>query len=162
MPTCPCGSTEKYDHCCGPLINNEKNAATAEALMRSRYTAYVKTAFDYLLRTTHPSKKDTYDHGAIKEWAAGSDWLGLEIIETINGGEDDDTGTVEFVARYAEKGQRREHHEIGNFKKEEGQWYYYDGEAPRPATFVRQGPKIGRNDPCPCKSGKKYKKCCGR
>lgn len=162
MSNCPCGSAEKYENCCGPFINSEKNAATAEALMRSRYTAYTKTAFEYLLHTTHPSKTDDYDHESIKKWSEESEWHGLEIIETINGGQNDDSGSVEFIARYSENGQRREHHEIGNFKKQDGQWYYYDGQTPNPVTFVRKEPKIGRNAPCPCNSGKKYKKCCGR
>ncbi|HEX9571763.1 MAG TPA: SEC-C metal-binding domain-containing protein, partial [Burkholderiales bacterium] len=34
--------------------------------------------------------------------------------------------------------------------------------APKPAPFVRQMGKIGRNDPCPCGSGKKYKHCHGK
>jgi SEC-C motif-containing protein len=162
MSKCPCGAAEKYENCCGPFIDKEKNAPTAEALMRSRYTAYTRTAVDYLLDTTHPSKQDAYDADAIRTWSEESQWQGLEIIATVAGGEHDDTGTVEFIARYAENGESREHHEIADFKKLDGRWYFFDGQAPQPATFVRKGPKIGRNDPCPCNSGKKYKKCCGR
>ncbi len=144
------------------MISAEKNAETAEALMRSRYTAYTRTEIEYLLNTTHPSKIETHDAESIRKWSQESDWHGLEIIETDKGGKDDDTGSVEFVARYTEKGKSCEHHEIAAFQKQDGKWFFYDGQAPRPTTFVRKEPKTGRNDPCPCKSGKKYKKCCGR
>jgi len=162
MASCPCGSTEPYHKCCGPLLAGEKNAATAEALMRSRYTAYTRKEIEYLLNTNHPDKKDAYDPESMRKWAEEADWKGLEIIATDQGGQDDETGQVEFIARYTEKGNQREHHEIGDFQKRDGKWYYYDGKTPNPATFVRKEPKIGRNAPCPCKSGKKYKKCCGQ
>ena len=162
MATCPCGSIASFEKCCGPLLAGEKTAATAEALMRSRYTAYTRKAIEYLLSTNHPAQKDAYDLESMRKWAEEADWDGLEIIATEQGGQADETGQVEFIARYTENGNRREHHEIGNFKKQDGKWYYYDGATPGPATFVRREPKIGRNAPCPCKSGKKYKKCCGR
>jgi len=162
MSKCPCGAVGSYANCCGPFIKAEKKAPTAEALMRSRYTAYTKTAIDYLIATTHPAKQDSYDADSMRKWSEEAQWQGLEIIETVAGGENDAVGTVEFIARYAEAGENREHHEIAEFKKVDGCWYFFDGQAPRPATFVRSEPKIGRNAPCPCGSGKKYKKCCGR
>jgi SEC-C motif domain protein len=162
MTRCPCGSTASFEKCCGPLLAGEKTAATAEALMRSRYTAYTRNAIEYLLRTNHPAKKDAYDPESMRRWAEEADWDGLEIIATDQGGQADETGQVEFIARYTENGNKREHHEIGNFKKQDGTWYYCDGRTPGPETFVRKAPKIGRNAPCPCNSGKKYKKCCGR
>ncbi len=162
MSPCPCGSANEYDHCCGPLITAEREADTAEALMRSRYTAYTRTETEYLLRTIHPAKQDTYDAESIRKWSEEADWQGLEIMATDKGGREDDTGTVEFTARYTESKEPCEHHEIADFKKLDGKWYFFDGRTPRPETFVRQEPKIGRNAPCPCQSGKKYKKCCGR
>jgi SEC-C motif-containing protein len=162
MVNCPCGSNEPFDTCCGPLLSGDKSADTAAALMRSRYTAYTRAAIDYLLSTTHPDKKDTYDVDSMRSWAEESDWQGLEIIAADKGGPDDDTGQVEFIARYSEQGENREHHEIADFKKQGGNWFFYDGQAPSPTTYVRKEPKIGRNAPCPCNSGKKYKKCCGR
>ncbi len=162
MPACPCGSAKAYEKCCGPLISAAKNAETAEALMRSRYTAYTRTETEYLLNTIHPSQKEAYDAESIQKWSEESDWQGLEIIATEKGGPEEDTGRVEFVARYLENGQSCEHHEIADFQKQDGRWYFYSGRAPRPTTFIRKEPKIGRNDPCPCNSGKKYKKCCGR
>jgi hypothetical protein len=84
---------------------------------------------------------------------------GLEIIETRKGGPDDSSGQVEFIARFREKDLLREHHEEAHFTKENGTWYFTDGVnvRPKPITVT----KIGRNDPCSCGSGVKYKKCCG-
>jgi len=162
MASCPCGSNEPYDNCCGPMLAGEKDAETAEALMRSRYTAHTCAKINYLLDTTHPAKKDTYDPESMRRWAEESKWQGLEIIATDQGGPDHENGQVEFIARYAENGEEQEHHEIADFRKRDGKWYFYDGQAPRPQTYVREKPKTGRNEPCPCGSGKKYKKCCGR
>ena len=87
---------------------------------------------------------------------------GLEIIGTDRGGENDEEGYVEFVAHYAANGQSVEHHEHSYFKKLDGEWKFIDGEIESQEPYVREEPKIGRNDPCPCGSGKKYKYCCGR
>ena len=94
--------------------------------------------------------------------AEQSTWLGLEIVDTEAGGMDDENGVVEFIARFTEKGQPKQHHERSRFSKHAGRWYYLDGEVPKPQTQRHEGPKVGRNDPCPCGSGKKYKKCCGK
>ena len=69
---------------------------------------------------------------------------------------------MEFTATYKERGLVKPHHEISRFSRVDGQWYYVDGELVKPATEQRQRPKVGRNEPCPCGSGRKYKKCCGR
>jgi len=55
----------------------------------------------------------------------------------------------EDVERISEK-ERRQRMQLGRGPASE-----------KPATFKRQGKKVGRNDPCPCGSGKKYKQCCG-
>ncbi len=161
MTPCPCGSEKDYSTCCEPLIMGNQKAETAEALMRARYSAYVKEDVAFILQTTHPSQRDQYTENGIRRWARNSEWLGLTIIGTENGTAADDRGTVEFVAEYFEKGRRNRHHEIAQFRREEDGWYFYDGQAPTPQTVVRNAPKVGRNDPCPCGSGKKYKKCCG-
>jgi SEC-C motif-containing protein len=162
MNNCPCGSEQAYSACCEPLINGEQPAATAEALMRSRYTAHVKTEVDYIYETTHPDHRGDFDHQGIKSWSQKASWQGLEIIATEAGGPDDQTGVVEFVARYRQKEKPVRHHEIARFSKHEDRWYFVTGEAPTPTQVVRQTPKIGRNAPCPCGSGKKYKKCCAK
>jgi SEC-C motif-containing protein len=128
--------------------------------MRARYSAYVFANMDFIFESTHSDHRQGYDHAGTKEWAETAEWQGLEIIDTKNGGVDDSVGEVEFIARFAEKGNDREHHEAGQFKKKEGLWYFTDGKmvSPKPVTVV----KIGRNDPCTCGSGIKYKKCCGK
>ncbi len=162
MELCPCGSQIAYKKCCEPCITGKKPATTAEQLMRSRYTAYTKVATDYIRDTTHPDHRGDYDHEGTETWAREAEWLGLEIIEMIAGGVDDTCGTVEFVACFKEDGHERRHHEIGSFKKDADSWYFTEGAMVTNKPIVRSGPKIGRNDPCPCGSPLKYKKCCGK
>lgn len=160
MEQCPCGSGLAYAECCEPRIKGTRPAETAEALMRSRYSAYVKVETDYIYETTHPKHREGYDHAGTKEWAESAEWKGLEIISVRNGGEGDLTGEVEFIARFDEKGEPRVHHELGLFKKEDAAWFFTDGKAAGQQPIVSN--KIGRNEPCPCGSGQKYKKCCGK
>lgn len=136
-------------------------APTAEALMRSRYSAYVEHAVDYLGDTLHPEHSSDWDREATRRWAESAEWLGLEILSTEAGQSGDSEGWVEFVARFNEGGKLQQHHERSRFRVHEGRWYYVDGELPKPQTQRHEGPRVGRNDPCPCGSGKKYKKCCG-
>jgi SEC-C motif-containing protein len=126
--------------------------------MRSRYSAYVKHEIDYILDTC--VKRDN-DPKPTREWSEQSTWLGLKIVSVDKGGEGDDEGTVEFEASYERGGVKELHHETARFKKEAGRWLYRDGKMAS-STFVRPSPKIGRNESCPCGSGKKYKHCCGR
>lgn len=161
MELCPCGSEQAYGQCCDPFISGNQPAPTAEALMRSRYSAYVKNEIDYILDTTHTRHRSDFNREDTEAWSRRADWLSLEIIRTENGGAVDEQGIVEFVARYRDKGRMCQHHEVAEFKKEGQRWFFVDGRAPEPAQTVRKGAKIGRNQPCPCGSGKKYKKCCG-
>jgi SEC-C motif-containing protein len=162
MELCPCGSGDAYAGCCEPLIRGERNAETAEALMRSRYSAYAKAEIDYLYQTTHPSQRLKFNHEESAAWSKKSQWISLEVLRTEKGGPGEDVGIVEFVARYREKDRLVNHHEIAEFVHEEGGWRFKDGHSPKPEQAIRKGPKIGRNDPCLCGSGKKHKKCCGR
>ena len=161
MSLCHCGSEKAFDACCGPILAGETQAATAEALMRSRYSAYCTGKIEYLGETLHPDHRHDHDTDATRRWAMNSQWLGLEIVSTEKGGENDDDGIVEFIASFHEKGAQKKHHEVSRFQRLNGQWYYVDGDMVAPETVVREAPKVGRNDPCPCGSGKKYKKCCG-
>ena len=161
MRNCPCGSGLAYSACCEPYITGAKNAPSAEALMRSRYSAYVEHAIDYLIETCTKDEKDKIDFQQTKNWSEKSNWLGLKILSAEKGGAEDKEGTVEFEARYEMDGLSENHHEKAKFVKEEGRWLYSEGNV-IPKTVVRAGPKVGRNDPCPCGSGKKYKHCCGR
>ena len=160
MTSCPCGSGIAYETCCEPIINGAP-APTAEALMRSRYTAYVKKTYPHLGITLSTEQRKDFSPDDAKRWAESADWLGLTIRHTDKGGPEDTAGLVEFSARFKVAGEEREHHEVAVFSRENGRWVYA-GQATGPGkTFRRETPKIGRNDPCPCGSGKKYKKCCG-
>ena len=158
---CPCQSGEVYDRCCEPLITGVKQAETAEQLMRARYTAHSQVQMDFIEKTHDPKTKKHLDLKDSRDWAETTTWKGLELIETKKGGPDDEVGTVEFKATFETKDGPQEHHEIAQFRKENGVWFYTDSSHPKAQTVVRTEPKIGRNDPCPCGSGKKYKKCCG-
>lgn len=160
MASCPCGSTNSYADCCEPIITGSRTAETAEQQMRARYSAYTRIAMDFIFESTHPDSRTDYDPAGTKAWAENSEWLGLQIINTNKGGKDDVSGEVEFIAHFRENGTLREHHENATFKKQDGVWFFSDGAMvkPKPLTVT----KVGRNDPCPCGSGLKYKKCCGK
>lgn len=156
--TCPCNSHKPYTECCGPLLSGIRLADTAEALMRSRYSAYVVRDIAYLLRSWHPSTRpDKIDPVAIPAWYE------LIIIHTEKGQETDNEGVVEFqAAAFSQKSILRLH-EVSRFVKENNQWFYVDGEIKDDSHPVEgHEPKVGRNSPCPCGSGRKFKKCCGR
>jgi SEC-C motif-containing protein len=157
--TCPCGSARPLARCCGAILDGGA-ASTAEALMRSRYTAHVLGRIDYLVATTDPSTRGGVDHAAVERWARESVWRGLTIVGVSGGGAGDDRGVVEFQAAYESGGVPVVHHERSRFRRRDGRWFYVDGEAVKPAP-ARRAATPGRNDPCPCNSGKKYKRCCG-
>ncbi len=162
LDLCPCCSGKKYAECCQPILEGTKKAPTAEALMRARYSAYVVHNIDFIINTCETGEQIAeIDRKATEDWSNKSTWHGLKIISTQKGGENDDEGIVEFEATYTQKGIRDVHHEIGGFRKVDGEWKYAEGYL-RPTTVVREGRKIGRNEPCPCGSGKKYKQCCGK
>lgn len=156
---CACGSGKSYGDCCAPYISGKKNPPTAESLMRSRYTAFAVGDMDYIYNTHHESTRGELDMDGVKSWALNSEWLGLEIRETDKGSEKDNEGKVEFKCKFLFNGGEQTHHELSTFIKEDGKWYFVDG-ALRNNTQRRSEPKVGRNDPCPCGSGKKAKKCC--
>ncbi|MDR2477596.1 MAG: YchJ family protein [Treponema sp.] len=160
MKQCHCGSGRDYDQCCGPYIAGTAKAPTAEALMRSRYCAYVVHAIDYIINTCVHRGKEDIDFTQTKNWSEESSWLGLTILSVEKGGSADSEGMVEFEAVYERDGLKDVHHERAKFKKENGEWLYDEGHV-APRTVVRSTPKVGRNESCPCGSGKKYKHCCG-
>ena len=160
MKNCPCGSTLLYTDCCEPAHLGVTSPKTAEALMRSRYSAYVVKNITYLGDTLHPEHNDDWDETSTRSWANAAEWVELEIIATEKGQENDDEGTVEFAASFKEGLVKKRHHEISYFKKSAERWYYVDGSMPKVVTHRNEGPKVGRNSPCPCGSGKKFKKCC--
>lgn len=160
MTTCPCGSGAELSVCCAPALDGSRPAATAEALMRSRYTAHT-TGADAYLRKTHVPPRGSPSRTRGKG-NAQTTWTKLEIVETEAGLPDDDAGVVEFRAHYrAASGEVGVHHERSRFRKSGSCWVYVDGDLVTPTT-VKTTPKPGRNEPCSCGSGKKFKRCCGR
>ena len=157
---CPCGSNLDYSECCEQYITGRSNALTAEALMRSRYSAYVVHDIDYIINTC-VEDGERIDYKSTRDWSEKSTWLGLKILSVEKGGPADTEGTVEFEAVYERDRLKDIHHEKARFIKKNEKWLYRDGDIV-PKTIVRTGPKTGRNDPCPCGSGKKFKQCCGR
>ncbi len=151
LALCPCGSGVDAKTCCEAIITGMTQARTAVELMRARYTAFVTGRMNgaFVRNTTAPETRSTDN---IPSPQIGG--LGLDIRRVSAGGEHDQTGTVEFVARLLVQGCPEAHHEISRFRREAGAWVYIDGSFPAHA-------KVGRNDPCPCGSGKKFKQCCG-
>jgi SEC-C motif-containing protein len=159
MKPCPCCSGLEYEKCCLPYIKGGAKAPTAQALMRSRYSAYAEHEIDYIINTCVHRSNNDIDPKSTREWSEQSKWLGLKIISAEKGGISDNEGIVEFEALYERGGLKETHHETARFKKQNDEWLYEDGKLAA-ATVVRASPKPGRNDPCPCGSGKKYKHCC--
>lgn len=149
---CPCGSGFEYQQCCAPYILNTQVATEPAILMRSRYSAYVKKEADYLVKTWHPDCKAQEWRDGIIQSFTNTVWHGLTVIAQTAGSHDDEA-FVEFIARFTDPNnvQISAMHERSRFLRIKEHWYYIDG--------VR--PSVGRNDICPCGSGKKYKKCCG-
>lgn len=159
---CPCGSGKSYAECCEPIIKGVEKAKTAEALMRARYTSYVKHEIDFIVKSCYQAgEQSDIDIEATRQWSEESTWHGLKIMRTEKGGENDEDGWVEFTASYTQKGMKDDYLEQAHFKKVNGEWLYDQGNL-IPTTIKREGRKIGRNEKCPCGSGKKYKQCCGR
>lgn len=159
---CPCGSGLPYLGCCEKIITGKVKATTAEALMRARYSAYVKHEIDFISQSCiRREGENDIDIEETRRWSEESEWLGLKIHGIKQGGISDTEGIVEFSAYYVLKGLKDEHRESAGFKKIDGEWLYAEGQIIT-TTIVRSGPKVGRNEPCPCGSGKKYKQCCGK
>jgi SEC-C motif-containing protein len=144
--------------------------------MRSRYVAYTRSDIDYIARTTAAESLAGFDPRSARAWSAEATWLGLRVLATDKGEAEDSVGTVEFVATYRRAGETIAHRELSRFRRtDRGEWRFVDGDSreagenrrlaaspgEKPPTFAVETPKIGRNDPCPCGSGRKFKKCCG-
>lgn len=159
---CPCCSGKPYGECCAPVLEGSRKAETAEELMRARYSAYVTEHIEFLKTSATSAVQAEFDEKSSIAWSRAAQWHGLEIIATEKGGKTDDEGIVEFRATYTANREFCNHHEVARFVKEPDGWKFDDGELVAETPIVRESPKVGRNDPCPCGSGKKFKKCCGR
>lgn len=142
---CPCGSDKAYSDCC-ELLHKGQAADSAEALMRSRFSAFALQLEDYLETSWHPDTRPNHI-----QLEPGTQWKRLEIISASN---DSLQGYVHFKAYYQEKNAWHLLEETSKFLFENGHWLYHSGNY-QPQTF-----QPTRNEPCPCGSGKKFKKCC--
>ena len=155
---CHCGNPSEYSECC-ELLHKGQPAQSAEQLLRSRYSAFVTQDIAFIKQTIHPSQLHEFDEKGIREWAENSEWEGLEI-HSVNEISEIETH-IDFTAVYKLANQVHQHREMSVFKKKDGVWYFFDGRFINAGPVKRAEPKVGRNDPCVCGSGKKYKKCCG-
>ncbi|GLR70977.1 YchJ family protein [Agaribacter marinus] len=154
---CPCGSGKTLERCCLPYIvsvsadniRDIKTPATAEGLMRSRYTAYAIKAYDYIVQTYCSAEANKLSAAGIQQSDEGVEWLALDVVKST-------TDTVEFKAWYRYKRDFYLMHERSSFLKENAQWRYASGTIHEDSGVV----KLSRNDICLCGSGKKYKRCC--
>lgn len=146
---CPCKSGKMLSECCEPY-HKVVTAPTAEILMRSRYSAFVLGLSEYIWETWHPDTRPELD------LLGGTNlkWIDLKILSKEAGQKSDSTGKVRFIASYVIGGKGKKLDENSSFVKDDGIWLYVDGES--------SVSDISRNDPCPCGSGKKFKRCCGK
>ncbi|MBX7102004.1 MAG: SEC-C domain-containing protein [Myxococcaceae bacterium] len=147
MPPCPCGGPS-LERCCGPRLDGSAPAPTAEALMRSRYSAFALGRGDYLAATQDAPATAEELTRAAREGV----WVGLTVLATAAGGAQDERGEVEFEARCLEGATLVRLRERSRFRRAPG--WRYEGGTP---SVTRE--KLERNAPCPCGSGKKLKKC---
>ena len=158
---CPCCSERPFASCCEPLLigkaaTGKAAASSPEALMRSRYSAYSRGEIDYIYATYATATKVQHSKQEISDWANSVTFVRLEVLSASDPASltDGDQGYVEFCAHYLQDKTLHKLHEKSRFIREQQQWRYIDG------TIIEEQPLvIGRNDLCPCLSGKKFKKC---
>ncbi|PJG42690.1 preprotein translocase subunit SecA [Acinetobacter tandoii] len=148
---CPCG-LGIYTECCQPLHLGQCVAASAEQLMRSRYSAFAKHQIDYIVQTTALGQQPALDVPAIQAWSESNQWLGLEVVQAQEK-LDKTHAQVEFKAHYHDGQQAHTHHEVSHFVKHAQHWYFLDPTTDQVLTMKQ---------PCVCGSGKKFKQCCAQ
>jgi SEC-C motif domain protein len=153
---CPCGSGLVLSACCGPVLSGSRQAATAEELMRARFTAHALRDFSFVHRTYAPTARQPYVAGPD---GPTTEWTRL-VVHSHQPGKTADTATVEFSAYGKDDGVEQVLHEKAAFIRQDGEWLYTRPLREGPAPYREAVKKPGRNEPCPCGSGKKYKHCC--
>lgn len=144
MSLCPCHSQKAYESCCKPYLDDGVAAPTPLLLMRSRYCAYATARIDYIKQTMRGLALKDFNSAEALSWSKSCQWTGLHIVRhTAN--------TVHYIASFIHQGKQESIDENSLFEKQDDRWYYV-GKA--------KEEKISRNAPCPCGSGKKYKRCC--
>jgi SEC-C motif-containing protein len=129
MAPCPCGSNVSFIKCCKPFLSGKTLPKTAEQLMRSRYSAYTRANIKYISDTQAESAAEGFNAMEAKQWALSAKWLGLKVLKTEAGQEQDKNGKVEFVATYKINGTIQQIHELSEFKKIAEKWMYVAGSA---------------------------------
>ncbi|WP_218352949.1 YchJ family protein [Alteromonas lipotrueiana] len=150
---CYCCSSLSYSHCCEPILLKQQTAGSPEALMRSRFTAYCLQKYQYIVDTYSENERAGITVEDIAQSASDTRWFALNINST-----DTTAQIVEFTAFYYEKSKTGILHESSTFVLENSEWRYSTGIIHDNTGMI----KIGRNDPCPCLSNKKFKQCCSR
>lgn len=153
--SCYCQSGQSYFGCCHPYIQKNKVAPTAEELMRSRFSAYVIQDYEYILNTYGQKQRAELSEFMLKQNSINTQWISLKVLKHLP---KVTTAQVEFKAYYLVDKQYFVMHELSDFELVNGQWFYTTGTMLNETGEYKQG----RNTPCLCISGKKFKKCCGK
>jgi SEC-C motif domain protein len=151
---CYCGSGLTFDECCRVYLENKQSPLNAEALMRSRFSAYATENFAYILASYAPQQRINLTIDSLAQSAQHTRWLKLVVHQHVPKG---NQAQVEFSAYYQVDGSFYRMHETSGFVLDADKWYYTEGLIHRDSGKV----VMQRNDPCLCQSAKKYKKCCG-
>lgn len=147
-----------FEACCGPVLAGTRKAATPEQLMRARFSAHVAHDFKFLHESHAPTAGTPY---VAEEGEPAVAWKRLEVHGAESAVNNPDKGFVEFTAHGTQEGKDVVHQERAEFQKVKGTWLYTREARLGPAPYKASAPKVGRNEPCPCGSGKKYKHCHG-
>ena len=155
---CFCCSNKPYSECCEPKHTGATIAESAQALMRSRYSAYCLSNWAYILKTYSKKQRASLSEQALEVSASGTKWLALSVVAPSTEAQQSSATTdqVEFKAYYAVNHKPYLMHETSDFVMEDNEWRYTTGIMHSDSGLL----KTGRNDPCFCGSGKKFKQCC--
>lgn len=153
---CFCGLAKSFDQCCNAILQGRVQASTPETLMRSRYSAFVTANIDYLKKTSHGLALEKFNAQDTLHFAERVHWHSLQVADA-GVAADGKSGWVEFSTTFIDQGAFIDRHEKSAFEYIDGQWYYV--ESLHHCSHTRKL-DWGRNEPCYCGSGKKYKKCC--
>lgn len=145
--TCPCGSSDTFENCCQSLHLGLKSANSPIELMRSRYTAFSTNNADYLMQTSSRELLEQLTKPDLQTTIDNCEFIKLSVLSS-------EENHVEFIASYITGDKLESIHERSTFVFEQGSWKYDSGQ-----HYLTPSTKLSRNDPCPCGSGKKFKKC---
>lgn len=121
---CPCGSEQKFSQCCEPVHKDFSLAKTPEQLMRARYSAFATKNLAFIAETLDPQTRDSFNQEENAQWALNCEFTGLQILNTaVNGNK----GTVEFQATFKDDKQETIYHEMSQFRRQQGCWYFRKG-----------------------------------